>query len=209
MNKRSSRSHAIITLYVTQKNVKSKMIFVDLAGSERQERTGAAGKRLKEAASINKSLSALGNVILALVQGSDHVPYRSSVLTRLMQDCLGGDAATMLICNVTSGSKSIFNTLSSLRFADRVKHVKNQSNIVHRSTNSVTATQFSQEDPRVPTLQAQVVALQRALLESQRENIRLKEEAKTTNNFRTNRVTEILNGWCPHCDGPLNGDVEV
>ena len=57
------------------------MIFVDLAGSERQERTGAVGKRLKEAASINKSLSALGNVILALVQSSHHVPFRSSLLT--------------------------------------------------------------------------------------------------------------------------------
>ena len=86
MNKRSSRSHAVITLYVTQRNVdgyvlRSKISFVDLAGSERQERSGAAGKRLKEAASINKSLSALGNVILALVQSSDHIPYRSSVLT--------------------------------------------------------------------------------------------------------------------------------
>ena len=88
-NERSSRSHAVIHMYITQQQqqqhlqsmVKSKMIFVDLAGSERQERTGAVGKRLKEAASINKSLSALGNVILALVQSSHHVPFRSSLLT--------------------------------------------------------------------------------------------------------------------------------
>ena len=93
-NERSSRSHAVIHMYITQQQqqqqqqqyppqpmIKSKMIFVDLAGSERQERTGAVGKRLKEAASINKSLSALGNVILALVQSSHHVPFRSSLLT--------------------------------------------------------------------------------------------------------------------------------
>jgi hypothetical protein len=85
-NKRSSRSHAVIHMHVEQMEengsmLKSKMIFVDLAGSERQERSGAAGKRLKEAASINKSLSALGNVILALVQSSHHIPFRSSILT--------------------------------------------------------------------------------------------------------------------------------
>jgi hypothetical protein len=120
-----------------------------------------------------------------------------------MQDSLGGAAATMLICNVSPGSQSISETLSSLRFADRVKHVKNEANVINRT--EVTKAQRFDVDPRVPTLQAQVIALQRALLESQRENLRLKEEKNERSAL--NRVT-TTSGWCPHCDGPL-GDVEV
>lgn len=100
MNKDSSRSHSIFTIYLemaemsedgeNQKIRAGKLNLVDLAGSERQSKTGATGDRLNEANKINLSLSALGNVISALVDGkSKHVPYRDSKLTRLLQDSLG------------------------------------------------------------------------------------------------------------------------
>lgn len=75
---------------------------MDLAGSERQSKTGSTGDRLKEASKINLSLSALGNVISALVDGkSNHIPYRDSKLTRLLQDSLGGNTKTIMIANVS------------------------------------------------------------------------------------------------------------
>jgi hypothetical protein len=107
MNARSSRSHAIFTITVEQSSVgpdgkdavrMGKLNLVDLAGSERQSKTGAEGQRLVEATKINLSLTTLGNVISALVDGkSTHVPYRDSRLTRLLQDSLGGNAKTMMV----------------------------------------------------------------------------------------------------------------
>uniref|UniRef100_A0A3Q2PC78 Kinesin-like protein n=1 Tax=Fundulus heteroclitus TaxID=8078 RepID=A0A3Q2PC78_FUNHE len=107
MNEHSSRSHAIFTITIecSEKGVDGnqhvrmgKLHLVDLAGSERQGKTGATGQRLKEATKINLSLSTLGNVISALVDGkSTHVPYRNSKLTRLLQDSLGGNSKTMML----------------------------------------------------------------------------------------------------------------
>ena len=104
MNQTSSRSHSVFTVTVETSDVGpdgkphfrvGKLNMVDLAGSERQGKTGATGQRLKEAAKINLSLSALGNVISALVDGvSSHVPYRDSKLSRLLQDSLGGTTKT-------------------------------------------------------------------------------------------------------------------
>lgn len=99
MNDTSSRSHSIFTIYVetaedlgkgNNKFTTSKLHMVDLAGSERQSKTEVTGQQLKEATKINLSLSALGNVIQALVDGNHaHIPYRNSKLTRLLQDSLG------------------------------------------------------------------------------------------------------------------------
>lgn len=107
MNADSSRSHSIFTINVEmcEKDNEGeehyrvgKLNLVDLAGSERQSKTGATGDRLKEATKINLSLSALGNVISALVDGkSKHIPYRDSKLTRLLQDSLGGNTKTLMI----------------------------------------------------------------------------------------------------------------
>ena len=109
MNAGSSRSHAIFTIIVECAEVDEKrgehirvgkLNLVDLAGSERQSKTGATGHRLKEATKINLSLSALGNVISALVDGkSQHIPYRDSKLTRLLQDSLGGNTKTVMCAN--------------------------------------------------------------------------------------------------------------
>jgi len=136
MNKDSSRSHSIFTIYVeTQETNEKGEIFkggklnlVDLAGSERQKKTGAIGDRLEEAKSINLSLSALGNVISALVNGK-HVPYRDSKLTRLLQDSLGGNTKTAMVAAISPADSNFDETMSTLRYADRAKNIKNQPKI--------------------------------------------------------------------------------
>jgi kinesin family member 17 len=101
-----------------------------LAGSERQSKTGATGDRLKEATKINLSLSALGNVISALVDGkSTHVPYRDSKLTRLLQDSLGGNTKTIMIAAVSPADYNYDETLSTLRYASRAKNIKNKPTV--------------------------------------------------------------------------------
>ncbi|CAO4375116.1 unnamed protein product [Caenorhabditis nigoni] len=135
MNKDSSRSHSIFTVYVegmteTGSIRMGKLNLVDLAGSERQSKTGATGDRLKEATKINLSLSALGNVISALVDGkSKHIPYRDSKLTRLLQDSLGGNTKTIMIACVSPSSDNYDETLSTLRYANRAKNIKNKPTI--------------------------------------------------------------------------------
>jgi hypothetical protein len=107
-----------------------KLNLVDLAGSEKQKKTGSTGVRLREATKINLSLSALMNVITSLVDGrSKHVPYRDSKLTRLLQDSLGGNVKTCMIANISPSGSSYEETLSTLRYADRAKRIKNKPKV--------------------------------------------------------------------------------
>ncbi|XP_078615486.1 osmotic avoidance abnormal protein 3-like isoform X3 [Branchiostoma floridae x Branchiostoma japonicum] len=139
MNADSSRSHSIFTIFLemcsTDKEGEThlragKLNLVDLAGSERQAKTGATGDRLKEATKINLSLSALGNVISALVDGkSKHIPYRDSKLTRLLQDSLGGNTKTLMIACLSPADNNYDETLSTLRYANRAKNIKNKPRI--------------------------------------------------------------------------------
>jgi hypothetical protein len=139
MNKDSSRSHSIFTLFLEMsekdetgedKFKAGKLNLVDLAGSERQSKTEATGERLKEAQKINLSLSALGNVISALVDGkSKHIPYRDSKLTRLLQDSLGGNTKTVMIAAISPANYNYDETLSTLRYASRAKNIKNKPKI--------------------------------------------------------------------------------
>jgi len=111
-------------------NKTGKLFLVDLAGSEKVEKTGAEGTTLDEAKMINKSLSALGNVINALTDGkSKHIPYRDSKLTRILQDSLGGNSKTTLIINCSPSSFNELETLSTLRFGIRAKSIKNNAKI--------------------------------------------------------------------------------
>jgi len=132
-NDRSSRSHAVFQLAIEgrcetggrRKEVQGLLSLVDLAGSERVEKSGAVGERLKEAQFINKSLSALGDVIEALGRKGQsgkesHVPYRNSRLTSLLKDSLGGDSKTLMFVNVSPCLRHLTETLSSLRFASKV-----------------------------------------------------------------------------------------
>jgi kinesin family protein 15 len=155
MNRESSRSHAVFTLSIESKTKESshgtakirtsQLNLVDLAGSERQKDTHAVGIRIKEAGSINKSLSALGNVIMALVDiangKSRHVHYRDSKLTFLLRDSLGGNAKTYLIACVHPSARCYGETLSTLNFARRTKMIKNKAVINEDTTGNVLQLQ--------------------------------------------------------------------
>eukprot|EP00606_Chrysophyceae_sp_TOSAG23-5_P001040 GSChrysophyteH2.ASY1.ANO1.374.1 assembled CDS len=131
MNAESSRSHLICTLVARLKNRRTgvecigKLTLVDLAGSERVDKSGAVGEVLKEAQSINKSLSALGDVIAGLTSGAKHVPYRNHPLTMLMSDSLGGNAKTLMFVNTSPADYNSAETNSSLGFASRCKDITN------------------------------------------------------------------------------------
>ncbi|KAG8385989.1 hypothetical protein BUALT_Bualt03G0102400 [Buddleja alternifolia] len=126
LNERSSRSHSILTIHVRGKELVSGSLLrgclhlVDLAGSERVDKSEAVGERLKEAQHINRSLSALGDVIAALAQKSSHVPYRNSKLTQVLQDSLGGHAKTLMFVHINPEVNALGETISTLKFAERV-----------------------------------------------------------------------------------------
>ncbi|XP_027914172.1 kinesin-like protein KIN-14I isoform X2 [Vigna unguiculata] len=131
MNDESSRSHLILSIVIESTNLQSqstargKLSFVDLAGSERIKKSGSEGNQLKEAQSINKSLSALGDVISALSSGGQHIPYRNHKLTMLMSDSLGGNAKTLMFVNVSPTESSLDETHNSLMYASRVRSIVN------------------------------------------------------------------------------------
>ncbi|KAG8190882.1 hypothetical protein JTE90_010307 [Oedothorax gibbosus] len=137
MNATSSRAHTIVGITLIQKsrNIKgqetaktSVVNLVDLAGSERASATGATGDRLKESAAINQSLSCLGNCIHSLAERATgrniRVPYRDSVLTRLLMNALGGNSKTIMIACISPADINFEETLSTLRYADRAKQIK-------------------------------------------------------------------------------------
>lgn len=143
MNKDSSRSHTILMISCVRpvSGRRATMYIVDLAGSELVNKTNASGRVLQEAKAINKSLSALSNVIKALGDGKRHVPYRDSKLTRLLQDSLGGTAKTCLILAASCSSYNMAETISTLRFGLRAKEIKNP--VVQRTDGSEGAAGFA------------------------------------------------------------------
>ena len=161
MNETSSRSHAVFTLTVTQKrhDVETRMdtekvakiSLVDLAGSERATSTGATGARLKEGAEINRSLSTLGRVIAALADLSmgkkknmSMVPYRDSVLTWLLKDSLGGNSMTAMIAAISPADINFEETLSTLRYADSAKRIKNHA-VINEDPNARMIRELKEE----------------------------------------------------------------
>ncbi|XP_017343032.1 kinesin-like protein KIF3B isoform X3 [Ictalurus punctatus] len=158
MNEHSSRSHAIFVITIEcselgpdgENHIRvGKLNLVDLAGSERQTKTGAQGERLKEATKINLSLSALGNVISALVDGkSTHIPYRDSKLTRLLQDSLGGNARTVMVANIGPASYNVEETLTTLRYSNRAKNIKNKPRI-NEDPKDALLREFQEEIARL------------------------------------------------------------
>lgn len=162
MNETSSRSHAVFTLMLTQKKFDTetkmemekvaKISLVDLAGSERATSTGATGARLKEGAEINRSLSTLGRVIAALAdlstgkkkKGSSQVPYRDSVLTWLLKDSLGGNSMTAMIAAISPADINYDETLSTLRYADSAKRIKNHA-VINEDANARMIRELKEE----------------------------------------------------------------
>ena len=161
MNETSSRSHAVFTLTLTQHrhdvetslNTEkvAKINLVDLAGSERATSTGATGARLKEGAEINRSLSTLGRVIAALADLSSGkrknmsmVPYRDSVLTWLLKDSIGGNSLTAMIAAISPADINYEETLSTLRYADSAKRIKNHA-VVNEDPNARMIRELKEE----------------------------------------------------------------
>ena len=161
MNSESSRSHSIFTITVETSETPEgasdadahirvgKLNLVDLAGSERQSKTQASGDRLKEATKINLSLSTLGNVISALVDGkSQHIPYRNSKLTRLLQDSLGGNTKTVMVANLGPADYNFDETMGTLRYANRAKNIKNKPRI-NEDPKDAMLREFQEEIARL------------------------------------------------------------
>ncbi|KAI8767400.1 kinesin protein KIF28P [Biomphalaria glabrata] len=151
MNATSSRAHTIVGITFVQKfrnaagedTTKSALInLVDLAGSERAESTGATGDRLKEGAAINQSLSCLGNCIAALADKSSgklsvKVPFRDSVLTKLLKNALGGNSKTIMIAAISPADINYEESLSTLRYADRAKQIKTSATVNEDPTDKL------------------------------------------------------------------------
>jgi len=168
MNSESSRSHTVFTCTVEQKGgstghqglITSRLNLVDLAGSERQKDTGATGGQLREACNINRSLSALGHVIMALVEVSKgrqrHVPYRDSRLTFLLQDSLGGNSKTVMVACVSPSYANVGETLSTLHFARNAKSIKNRA-VVNEESSEDTAALKRQ----IKMLTSEIMAMKR------------------------------------------------
>lgn len=170
MNEHSSRSHSVFLINVKQENLEhqkqltGKLYLVDLAGSEKVSKTGAEGQTLDEAKNINKSLSALGNVISALAEGNkSHIPYRDSKLTRILQESLGGNSrTTIIIC----GSPASFNeteTKSTLEFGRRAKTIKNTVIVNEVLTAEEWKRRYEKERDKAVRIRSQLVKMEMEL----------------------------------------------
>ncbi|XP_066984247.1 kinesin heavy chain-like isoform X2 [Macrobrachium rosenbergii] len=170
MNEHSSRSHSVFLIQVKQENIESqkkllgKLYLVDLAGSEKVSKTGAEGAVLDEAKNINKSLSALGNVISALADSTKtHVPYRDSKLTRILQESLGGNARTTIVICCSPASFNEPETKSTLDFGKRAKTVKNVVTVNEELTAEEWKRRYEKEKEKVTKLKAQLEKMDREL----------------------------------------------
>ncbi|GFQ02475.1 kinesin-4 [Phtheirospermum japonicum] len=170
LNDRSSRSHSCLTVHVQGKDLTSGntlrgcMHLVDLAGSERVDKSEVTGDRLREAQHINKSLSALGDVISSLAQKSSHVPYRNSKLTQLLQDSLGGQAKTLMFVHISPEPDATGETISTLKFAERV------------ATVELGAARVNKDSSDVKELREQVASLKAALARKDGESAYIQQK---------------------------------
>jgi len=181
MNKTSSRSHAVFQLRISRRscrlsdngqNFQSCLNIVDLAGSERTKKSGAEGIRFKEAAAINKSLLALGNVVSSLAAKKPHIPFRDSKLTLLLSDAIGGNCKTVLLACASQEGEHSHETVSTLDFAARAMHIEVRARVnlvgAHLSLEAFHLEEASQQELATDAARAEV-ALANALEEVQAE----------------------------------------
>ncbi|RLN53507.1 hypothetical protein BBJ29_008826, partial [Phytophthora kernoviae] len=171
MNEGSSRSHSVFMVTLFQRNLENqatkagKLYLVDLAGSEMVRKTGATGRQLEEAKTINKSLSALGMVINALTDSHvSHVPYRDSKLTRVLQESLGGNSRTALIINVSPSSFNAPETISTLRFGMRAKSIKNKAVVNEQRSIAEYEALLAAAEKKIDKQQTYIIALEARLV---------------------------------------------
>jgi len=160
MSANSSRSHVIFSITIkrvnreTEESLCGKISLIDLGGSERLKKSEVTGEQRKEAIAINKSLSALGDVIEAVTKRQPQVPYRNDNLTRFLQDSLGGTAKTLMFCNCSPAKSNMHETLMSLRYATRAKRITNSTNnavpMLARRLGSLTPSAFSRSGTSSP-----------------------------------------------------------
>ncbi|KAI7685439.1 Kinesin heavy chain [Sarcoptes scabiei] len=197
MNEHSSRSHSVFLINVKQENQENqkkltgKLYLVDLAGSEKVSKTGAEGMVLDEAKNINKSLSALGNVISALADGNkSHIPYRDSKLTRILQESLGGNSRTTIIICCSPASFNEMETKSTLEFGRRAKTIKNVVIVNEELTAEEWKRRYEREREKVAKLRAQ---LQRCEQELTRwrggESVPLEEQSGLVRDLDTSTLS--------------------
>lgn len=188
MNEHSSRSHSVFLINVkqenqeTEKKLSGKLYLVDLAGSEKVSKTGAEGSVLEEAKNINKSLSALANVISALADAKPYVPYRDSKLTRILQESLGGNARTTIIICCSPASFNEPETKSTLYFGQRAKTVKNVVCVNEELTAEEWKRRYEKEKDKVARLKG-ILARAEAELDKWRRGEAVPAEEQVKLNF--------------------------
>uniref|UniRef100_A0A2P2HY08 Kinesin-like protein n=1 Tax=Hirondellea gigas TaxID=1518452 RepID=A0A2P2HY08_9CRUS len=206
MNEHSSRSHSVFLIQVKQENMETqkkllgKLYMVDLAGSEKVSKTGAEGTVLDEAKNINKSLSALGNVISALADGNkSHIPYRDSKLTRILQESLGGNARTTIVICCSPASYNESETRSTLDFGKRAKCIKNTVKVNEELTAEEWKRRYEKEKERVVKLKAQLEKMELELGKwrggdkvSSEDQVHIEMDASTTSSILNASTTAPL-----------------
>ena len=162
---------------------------MDLAGSERAKRTGAEGATLKEGISINKGLLCLGNVISALTEEkkSNHIPYRDSKLTRILQDSLGGNSNTFMIACISPAEINFEETLNTLKYASRARHIKNKP-VVNTDPHSAMIASMKSE---IMSLKTQVQNYYNLLSTSDNEDIKANLELLKKNSISPSDEIDI------------------
>eukprot|EP00736_Rhodelphis_marinus_P008000 Rmarinus@m.7700 len=210
INEISSRSHAVFIIIVEQSESidggtnqptgqgaarrlfkVGKLNLVDLAGSERVHVTGATGKRLEESKKINQSLSALGNVIAALTEpkGRQHIPYRDSKLTRLLEDSLGGNCKTTMMAMVSPALEAFHESLSTVKFAHRAKKIKNEARINEDADQTTLLRKYERELKR---LRAELAERAKHVVDK-RHLLLLEEERKKAEQDKLAAITALEN----------------
>jgi len=182
VNDVSSRSHAVLTITITQigidgSEIISKLNLVDLAGSENVGRSEAHGMALTEAQNINKSLSALGNVINALTDSRrGHIPYRDSKLTYFLQDSLGGNSKTIMIATVSPATSVVFETLNTIKFAKRAKDIKNIPKLNRNESTINLLKTIEQLNGKIELLQEKIANYQGIVENIESKNFKMKTD---------------------------------